>query len=347
MLKPCSMLLALGLASTASAQLAISIGIRETAAGGGSFTSIGADGGSLGGIEWVNRDAQTLVLDGTWQQFTFNIATDPLTGFAGTTANSVLDGAFGVLEHIRILNTGGVTGPITLWIDDVSNTITPGGGSPQTTNFGDFEGHPTGTEVMFQEPSFSGSTATNINAGSTTGVDNLVASRSSSLKVEFQFVDGTATRWVRLTTFNTGILPNPLIRFDDQSVVTFWMRGGKCQPDLGSQGPGSAIAEFCGDGLGSGQQSTYYTAGAPAGAAGALAISLAGQPDVPLLGGNLVSFSGFLFSVGINADANGRFNVTLPGDPNMFDLVWQTVYLDPGVPFNLAFTNAVRAEFGR
>src|SRR5690606_29366628 len=98
MLKPCSMLLALGLASTASAQLAISIGIRETAAGGGSFTSIGADGGSLGGIEWVNRDAQTLVLDGTWQQFTFNIATDPLTGFAGTTANSVLDGAFGVLE---------------------------------------------------------------------------------------------------------------------------------------------------------------------------------------------------------------------------------------------------------
>src|SRR5690606_26944228 len=113
----------------------------------------------------------------------------------------------------------------------------------------------------------------------------------------------------------------PLIRFDQQSVVTFWMRGGVAQPNLGSQGPGTAIAELVGTGFAARDQSTYYTAGAPANMPGALAVSLAGQSDVPFLGGNLVSFSGFVFSVSIMADANGRFSVPLGGTSSVFDVV--------------------------
>ena len=113
-------LAALGLASLTVAQaptVKISIGVRETGANGAIFTNIGDNGTAGGGIEWVNKDAQTLTLDGTWQQFTFDFATDPITAFAGSTANGVIDGLFGTLEHIRVLNDTGYTGPVTIWID--------------------------------------------------------------------------------------------------------------------------------------------------------------------------------------------------------------------------------------
>lgn len=345
MLHSARLSLFLGLAATIHAQgtVQISIGIRETEAGGGSFSAIGADGGSAGGIEFVNRDAQTLVLDGTWQQFTFNITTDPLVGFAGTTANGVLDGTFGVLEHLRVLNAAGITEPITIWIDDVTNTTQTGG----PTNFGTFESYATGTEVMFQEPSFSGSTSANLVAGSTAGVDNRVASRTSSYRFAFQFVDGTTTRWVRLTTFNATNQRNPLIRFDDQSVVTFWLRGGTCQEDVGSQGPGAAIAEMCGTGLNTGESSVYYTALAPAGSPGVLGISFWGQPDLPIFGGNIVSGLGLAATIPIAADGNGRFSFPVAGLGAVTDLALQSLFFDPSLPNNLTFTNAIRARFGQ
>lgn len=345
MIHPRRIFVALALSAAVHAQgtVQISIGIRETQAGGGAFTAIGANGGSAGGIEFVARDVQTLILDGTWQQFTFNITTDPLTAFAGTTANGILDGTYGVLENVRVLNNTGITEPISLWIDDVTNTTTPGG----PVNFGDFDSYGAGTEVMFQEPSFSGSTSANLVAGSTTGVDTRVASRSTSDRFNFQFIDGQTTRWVRLTTFNTTILPNPSIRFDNQSVVTFWLRGGTAQEDVGSQGPGAAFAEAVGTGLNTGESSIYYTAGAPANVPGVLAISLFGQPDLPIFGGNLVSGFGLAATVSIGSDANGRFNLLLPGLTGASDLALQSVFLDISLPQSLTFTNALRARFGQ
>ena len=321
----------------------ITLGIRETEAGGGTFSAIGGNGGTLGGIEWVNLDAQTLVLDGTWQQFTFNITTDPLTGFAGATANGVLDGTFGVLENIRVLNSTGITTPITLWVDDVTNATMTGG--PVT--FGDFESYTTGAEVMFQEPTFSGSTSGNILAGATSGVDNGVASRTSACKFSFQFIDNTPTRWVRLTTFNATSQPNPLIRLDDQSVVTFWMRGGPCQENLGSQGPGTAYAEMCGTGLNVGQRSVYYAAGAPPNTPGVMGLSFYGQPDLPIFGGNLVSGLGLAATISVGTDANGRFVLPVNGTPGVVDLALQCVFFDLTLPQRLAFTNAIRARFGQ
>ena len=61
-----SVLVALGLAAAAGAQsVQISIAVRETGFASGPFTNIGDNGGATGGIEWVNRDGQTLNLDGT------------------------------------------------------------------------------------------------------------------------------------------------------------------------------------------------------------------------------------------------------------------------------------------
>lgn len=216
---------ALVLAGVASAQLQISIGIRETGFAGSPEGNIGANGGATGGIEWVNLDGQTLVTDGTWQQFSFTLATATLTGFAGTSANGILEGNYGTIEHIRVRNALGETGPIQLWIDDFNNTITPAGAGPIDNVFGTFEGYGDGTEVMFQEPNFSGSTSANLVAGGTAGVDNTTAhSGTGSYKFNFQFVDATTTRWARLTSFNVANQGNPVVRFDQSSVVTFWAK---------------------------------------------------------------------------------------------------------------------------
>ena len=351
MLKPHSITLSLALTAAAIAQapqVAISIGVRETGFAGQPFTNIGDNGAATGGIEWVNLDGQTLTLDGSWQYFTFDLANDPIQAFAGTSANGVLEGGWGTLENIRLVNISGHTGPIDVWIDDVQNTITPTGGSPTTTTFGTFDPYASGAEVMFRAPGYSGSTATQILAGGTSGVDNLVASRTESYKESFQFVDNLTTRWLRLTTHQVINQGNPLIRFDQSSIVGFWLRGGVGQPDLGSQGPGPAIAEMVGDGLNVGQTSTYYAGKLLGGAPGAVLISFPNFPDLPIYGGNLVSFGGLVFSASISADLNGRIALAIPGNAGVFDLVIQSVFLDTSVlPDLLSFTNAIQAEFGR
>lgn len=193
-------------ATTQAAGLKVSIGIRETGGAGPVF----ANGGSTGGIEWVNRDGQTLTADGTWQLFTFTPATDPLLAFAGATANSVLEPGleWAVLEHIRILNSDGITQPIRVWIDQVTNATAAG------ATVEGFESHAPGTEVMFQEPRFSGSTSAFLAlTPNTAAVTNSMAfAGTNSYQVDFQYIDATPTNWVRLTTFGATQVPNPLIR---------------------------------------------------------------------------------------------------------------------------------------
>jgi hypothetical protein len=190
-----------------AASLKLSIAIRENDTAGPIF---GDGGGSGNGIEWVNRDGQTLTADNTWQLFTFTPATDPLLAFAGSTADSTLEPGheYAVLEHVRILNDEGITQPIRLWIDDVTNTSLAAGAVVQ-----DFDAASLNTEVMFQEPNFSGSTAANLLPGGTTLVSDVMAnSGSQSLEANFQFVDDTPTRWIRLTTNGTPNQPNPRVR---------------------------------------------------------------------------------------------------------------------------------------
>ncbi|MBV6491310.1 MAG: PEP-CTERM sorting domain-containing protein [Fimbriimonadaceae bacterium] len=204
-------------AASMSQGLMISFGTRET----GTSAAIGENGGTSGGIEWVNLDGQTLHTNSTWQLFTFTMATDPLTAFAGTTANGVLDGVAGTIENIRIKNTN-ISNPIRLWIDDVTDTLN----GTDVYNFGTFEGYADGQEVMFQEPNFSGSTASHLVAGGTAKVDNSVShTGNASYRLDYQYIDGTAARWLRLTTHpTTQPQAAPTIRYDQSSVVSFWMK---------------------------------------------------------------------------------------------------------------------------
>jgi hypothetical protein len=189
--------------SVDAATLAISLGVRETGSSGPIF----GDGGTANGIEWVNLDGQSLTTDGTWQLFTFTPAVDALSAFAGATANGILDQDWGTIEHIRIRNIDGITVPIRMWIDDVTNTDSAG------AVVEGFESFTVGDEVMFQEPNFSGSTSSNLVAGGTAAVsDSMAFAGSQSYETNFQFVDNTNTRWVRLTTFLTSQpLPNPRV----------------------------------------------------------------------------------------------------------------------------------------
>lgn len=209
-----------GAATVASAQnLAISIGIRET----GTVAPIGQNGGTANGIEFVNLDGQTLVLDGTFQTFTFNFQTDPLTAFAGTTANSMYDGVRGVLEHIRIRNIDGITDPIELYIDNIRN-IEPTG-APHTVS--DFEGFADGLEVTFQEPRFSGSTSGFLQLMPNVALTSSAFASQGTVSdnIQFQFINNVNTNWVRLTTFNATNLPNPAIDFGQGWQLTFDIRG--------------------------------------------------------------------------------------------------------------------------
>jgi hypothetical protein len=227
MKKTCLILLVLGVASLNSllaSEVKISIGIRET--GNAGAKPIFGDGGSAGGIEFVNRDGQTLQLNNTWQLFTFTPATDTLLAFAGATANSVLDTDWVTLEMVRILNSGGNTAPIRLWIDNISNTTTTYG----TVTEG-FETFSLNTEVIFQEPRFSGSTAGFLdllpNASLVSDSDAYAGVQSN--EINLKYINDNVNNWVRLTTFNTPNLANPLLLAREPGApaptISFYMKG--------------------------------------------------------------------------------------------------------------------------
>lgn len=198
-------LLFAALAANCQAGLTVSLGVRETGGAG----PIGANGGSANGIEWIQKDAQSFAFDGNWHTLTWALDGTNVTGFAGATADGVLDGTWGTIEHLRLLNTDSITGPISVYIDDIVVT-TPSGNTTLT----DFEGYAVNQAVVFRAPSFSGSTSANLVAGSTAGISDAFAqSGTGSYKADFEFVDNSPTRWVRLTTSNTATLGNPAIPF--------------------------------------------------------------------------------------------------------------------------------------
>jgi len=227
MMKMCnvvSLALVIGLAAVmvgqaAAGTVAISLGIRET----GTTEPIGGNGGVSGGIEWIDLDGQTLTLDGTWQQFVFDFGSAPVTAFAGATANGAIDGTRGTLEHIRIRNVDGLTTPMTFWVDDVVNTVM-GAGDVLITGF---EGYADDAQVIFRQPSFSGSTSGHLAASPNfSGVDNTGGyTGDASYRIELQFVDDAVNRWVRLTSYTAPNLPNTAIDFGPGSSLSFWMKG--------------------------------------------------------------------------------------------------------------------------
>jgi len=217
----------------------ISLGVREVTGGlldsysPGQFYMAGNPSGQ---IEWYQLDEQVLWLDGTWQQFTFHL--DPAhISQPSFTGDSVPNVDKVILEHIRFRSNGWAFLPISIWIDEIQHTFDPAGiPPPQSVLISTFTGYADNTEVMFQEPRFSGSTSGNLAlTPNFSGIDNAVGHDDShSVRTEFQWVDTLDTRWLRLTTYlvpSTKPESNPVLaQVRDggayaASTVTFWMRG--------------------------------------------------------------------------------------------------------------------------
>jgi len=239
------LLLAMAMPAMAVPTLDVWLGVREVNSpqSPGTFGDTYTAGGTAGpnSIEAFGP-VQPLVLDGTWQMFTFDVSPAQIFPTGSVTGDGIVDSDNSVLEHLG-LGSQGFSGPITLWVDHIENTFDPTGFPPaQTVQVSTFDddvtnpGNPyaAGTEVMFQEPSFSGSTSGNLVAGSVAGIDDTDGYDDTySIKADFQFVDGDPSRWVRWTTYGgSGFQPerNPVIAEAgytayDSSTVTLWMKG--------------------------------------------------------------------------------------------------------------------------
>lgn len=195
----------------------ISIGIRET----NDLGPLGSQGATTGDIEWIGADAVTngapqgvpFTLWGKWQTIEFDPATDPITAFTG---NGVIDGTTGTLEHLAVtVNAGSAgrsTGQYTMYVDNVINV----GADVGDTDFviADFEANSNGQEVLFQEPTNSGSTfpadLTPLPSASEVTSAQAATGERSAVLVWF-WKDTTAERWARITTSATEFVSRPII----------------------------------------------------------------------------------------------------------------------------------------
>jgi N-acetyl-anhydromuramyl-L-alanine amidase AmpD len=109
----------------------LAVGIRET---GGTNHTIGSNGGTYGGIEWVgatitNQNSSTApggrsVSGGSWQTQTFDLKGDHAESFSGsntnygTSANGVVEGDWGTLESLAVTSGGSASLTNTIYVDN-------------------------------------------------------------------------------------------------------------------------------------------------------------------------------------------------------------------------------------
>lgn len=188
--------------------LLFSLGIRET----GDAGAVGSPGGTSGTIEFLGA---TAIVDGapqgkpiapanTWQTLSFDPTSDPVETFNG---DGTLAGTGGVLEHLAIAVDAAAsdrsTGPYLLYIDNVRNA---------GTTITDLESATVGSQWLFNQPGFSGSTDGDLAGNPDSAVVSpAFGNPGQSIAVEWFYVDTTAQRWIRLTTFNAANVPNPVV----------------------------------------------------------------------------------------------------------------------------------------
>src|SRR5688500_7843202 len=234
--------LVLAAADVSAQTMTVAFGLRETGVDPG---QVGGNGGATGGIEWIGlADNKVLTLDGSWQQFTFNFGgpnASSIAAFAGATANGMYDGIWGTIENLRINNSSAITNTVRLHIDDIVNTV---GGTPTVVS-GFEAGDPfpatVGTEHVFQEPRFSGSTQSFLVPTSSSLVTDQAAHSGTQSDEMIFTVNGTGgnTAWARITTFNTPNQGNPAINFAEGNSLSFWLRAEILPPDQRWIAPGS------------------------------------------------------------------------------------------------------------
>jgi hypothetical protein len=112
-----------------------------------------------------------------------------------------------------------------------------------------FEGYIDGTEVMFQNPRFSGSTQSFLAlTPDFRGVSSETAFAGvKSYKVEWQYVSSSQNNWMRLTTGYADNQPNPTIQLDKPVRVRIRLDSGLLRVTLGIRETGTS-APLGGDG---------------------------------------------------------------------------------------------------
>jgi hypothetical protein len=166
----------------------------------------------------------------------FTNGVSPLFTWFGTdTTPGTWDGQFGGLDGIAFACEG-ENGPFDFYIDDLENG----------TNgvFQDWESATVGQLAHgFSQPSFSGTTAPNL-FGTPVGpnlsevVDTAAFSGTKSLRIRYQFKDGSLTRWLRLVTTGATPVANPQVESTEPiSFKILLLPVGAALPPVGPPGP--------------------------------------------------------------------------------------------------------------
>jgi len=115
-------------------------------------------------------------------------------------------------------------------------------GEPATCLISDFEGYANGTEVVFIHPRYSGSTSAHLAA--TPDVNEVTDEVTphgglKAYKLQWQFVDTAAERWLRATTHNATNVPSPTIWLDRPVRVRLRLDSGSLRVSLGIRETGT------------------------------------------------------------------------------------------------------------
>lgn len=129
-----------------------------------------------------------------------------------------------------------------------------------------FEGYADGAEVMFRQPSFSGSTGALLAASpnSTVVTSERAYSGEKSLKAEWAFKDDSAANWLRLTPYQTAVLGNPTVDFTQALTMKVFIEGqGPLGFALSVRETGTSAAVGQNGGITGGIEFVGSTTGAP------------------------------------------------------------------------------------
>lgn len=176
------------------------------------------DSNGSGYIEYVDVPTATYDDDGingwasgntvtpTAAQATPSIQWNPTVGNTNNIA-----GAWAILESIALVSDDETDGgPFDLYIDNLANG----------TNgiYQDFEGFVAGTPagVVFNQPSYSGTTSGNLlTAPNVATISSDAADTGTkSIRVRWQFTSGATNLWMRFNTFQTSVMPSPLVNLN-------------------------------------------------------------------------------------------------------------------------------------
>jgi uncharacterized lipoprotein YddW (UPF0748 family) len=124
----------------------------------------------------------------------------------------------------------------------------------------DFEGYANGAEVLFQEPRYSGTTQSHLlDSPNVRRVTDAVTAFSGTkcYEVQWQFVDATPQRWMRLTTHDAVNVKNPTVELNRPIRVRLRLDSGRLRvavgiretgttADVGADGGATGTIEFIG-----------------------------------------------------------------------------------------------------